>query len=462
MRTMIQYFEWDLEPDGKHYQNLMNDIENLVALRITDVWMPPASKGSAGGYDVGYSIYDLYDIGEFDQKGSVRTKYGTEEEYAQVINALNDAGIRVIADMVLNHKLGADETEVISVIEMDAQERNREVDRLEIEAWTTFNFEGRNDAYSQFKWHAEHFTAVDFDQRTGRNGIFQIEGKHWSDKVDLELENFDYLMGSDVDFSHPDVVQEYVNFGKWFINKYQIGGLRLDAVKHIDFDFFPHWLGELRNEKELFVVGEYWSPDLKALNNYLFETELTMNLFDVPFHMNMFDASHQRENYDLRDIFKNTLVLNNPDNAVTFVDNHDTQIGQSLESYVDEWFRYHANALVLLRPHGMPCVFLPDYLDETVRKLLALRSHLEEDYIDMFDDANVVGWTFNNDKGLSVLMSNHDASFKKMFVGKRHAGKVFKDALGHCGEEVTIDDLGIGMFKVEAMSVSAYTLNGEI
>ena len=462
MRTMIQYFEWDLEPNGEHYKNLLSDIENLLALGITDVWMPPASKGSAGGYDVGYGIYDLYDIGEFDQESSVRTKYGTEAEYSEVVNALNDVGIRVIADMVLNHKLGADETEVVSVIEVDPQERNREVDRLEIEAGTGFNFDNRQGKYSQFKWHAQHFTAVDFDQRSGRNGIFKFEGKNWSDKVDLELENFDYLMGADVDFSHPDVVQEYTNFGKWFINKYPIGGLRLDAVKHIDFDFFAPWLRELRNEKDLFVVGEYWSPDLKALNNYLFETELTMNLFDVPFHMNLFNASHQRENYDLRDIFKNTLVLNNPENAVTFVDNHDTQVGQSLESYVDDWFRVHANALVLLRPHGMPCVFFLDYLNGSVRKLLALRSHLEGDYIDMFDDANVVGWTFNNDKGLTVLMSNHDTALKKMFVGTRHAGKVFKDALEHCDEEVIIDNLGVGMFKVEAMSVSVYTLNGEI
>ena len=42
-----------------------------------------------GAKDAGYSTYDLFDLGEFDQKGSVRTKYGTKEEYlSAVMNAL--------------------------------------------------------------------------------------------------------------------------------------------------------------------------------------------------------------------------------------------------------------------------------------------------------------------------------------------------------------------------------------
>ena len=34
--------------------------------------------------------------------------------------------------------------------------------------------------------------------------------------------------------------------------------------------------------------------------------------------------------------------------SVTFVDNHDSQPGQALESWVDEWFRPLAYALILL------------------------------------------------------------------------------------------------------------------
>ena len=43
------------------------------------------------------------------------------------------------------------------------------------------------------------------------------------------------------------------------------------------------------------------------------------------------------DQYDLRQLFEDTLVGCRPAQAVTFVDNHDTQPGQSLESWVEGW-----------------------------------------------------------------------------------------------------------------------------
>ena len=57
-------------------------------------------------YDHG--VYDLYDLGEFDQKGTIKTKYGSKDEYLEAIVALKQAGIESYADIVLNHKMGAD------------------------------------------------------------------------------------------------------------------------------------------------------------------------------------------------------------------------------------------------------------------------------------------------------------------------------------------------------------------
>lgn len=56
-----------------------------------------------------------------------------------------------------------------------------------------------------------------------------------------------------------------------------------------------------------------------------------------------------------------TLVGDDPDNVMTFVDNHDSQIGQSLESWVTDWFKPLAYALILLRKDGYPCLFYGDY-----------------------------------------------------------------------------------------------------
>lgn len=50
-----------------------------------------------------------------------------------------------------------------------------------------------------------------------------------------------------------------------------------------------------------------------------------------------------------------------PTNAVTFVDNHDSQPHEALESWVDDWFKQSAYALILLRRDGYPVVFYGDY-----------------------------------------------------------------------------------------------------
>lgn len=48
-------------------------------------------------------------------------------------------------------------------------------------------------------------------------------------------------------------------------------------------------------------------------------------------------------------IFDNTLVKEMPQLAVTFVDNHDTEPGQALFSWIQEWFKPLAYSLILLR-----------------------------------------------------------------------------------------------------------------
>ena len=97
--TMLQGFEWYLPADGKHWQKLSR-MAHWLAFRV-------------GDREVGYAVYDLYDLGEFNQKGTVRTKYGTAEEYIDCVSALKRVGIRPLADVVLNHRIGGDEAEPI-------------------------------------------------------------------------------------------------------------------------------------------------------------------------------------------------------------------------------------------------------------------------------------------------------------------------------------------------------------
>jgi hypothetical protein len=84
---------------------------------------------------VGYDIYDVYDLGEFDQKGSVRTKYGTKEELKAAVNEAHKHGIVTYIDAVLNHKFGADEAQRFPIREVDSDDRTKyTTDVYDIEA----------------------------------------------------------------------------------------------------------------------------------------------------------------------------------------------------------------------------------------------------------------------------------------------------------------------------------------
>ena len=178
--TMMQYFEWELPADSTLWKTLKTDAAKLKNLGITALWLPPAYKGAAGVDDVGYGVYDLYDLGEFKQKGTVATKYGTKAEYLAAIKALHAKGINVYADVVFNHKMGADEVEEVTAEEFNANSRNQMVSESKtIGAWTKFTFPGRKGKYSDFTWNWNHFDGIDWDQDRAKKSIFAFEGKNW-------------------------------------------------------------------------------------------------------------------------------------------------------------------------------------------------------------------------------------------------------------------------------------------
>lgn len=123
---MMQYFEWNLPNDGQFWNKLKEDAPHLEEIGVTAVWIPPAYKGKEQN-DVGYGTYDLFDLGEFDQKNTVRTKYGTKQELQDAIKALHEHHVGVYLDAVMNHKAGADYTEKFMAKEVDQQNRDKEI-----------------------------------------------------------------------------------------------------------------------------------------------------------------------------------------------------------------------------------------------------------------------------------------------------------------------------------------------
>lgn len=492
-RTMMQYFEWYLPNNGLHWKRCIAQAKELKKAGINMVWLPPAYKGAAGTTSVGYDVYDMYDLGEFDQKGTVRTKYGSREDYLKAVHVFQEQGIAVLCDIVLNHRMGADGKEDVIVQEGLSTNRNKNIGRKKkISAWTKFDFPGRAGKYSTFQWSAKHFSGTDWDDAKKKTGIFRFNGKSWDRKTDTENGNFDYLMGANLDTSHPEVIKETLDWGKWYQDTVCMDGLRLDAVKHIGFDFYRNWIAKMREYRkaqmaamdlqemaaikergaeDYFMVGEYWSGELDKLVHYLDETDYSVDLFDVPLHYKFLQAATSNGNFDMSTLYEDTLSGVAPEYAVPFVDNHDTQPGQALYSFIPDWFKPIAYALILLRAVGTPCVFYGDYYGiphdnikvmPELKKLLKIRECCAygQEHL-FFDDVSLVGFTRegddeHQDSGLAVLLTDSFGGRKRMYMGTQFAGQRMVDAMGKISQPVVIGDDGWGEFMVDGGSVSVW------
>lgn len=482
--TVFQFFHWYIRPEDKLWLQAGAEAGHLSSMGITHVWLPPAYKSAYGLSEPGYAVYDLYDLGEFDQKNTIPTRYGSRAEYVAAVNSLHEKGINVLADIVLNHKHGADEKETVPLHKVNTDNRTEVSPEKELkEIWSRFVFPGRKKEYSDYVWDWHSFTGTSEDQQN----IYLIDNEYanvkWEKMLDNENGNYDYLMGLDIEFRNPHVREELKKWGRWYVESTQVDGFRLDALKHIYHGFYNEWLDDLKNhfKKDFFCIGEYWKDDVSVLLNYIEATGYRIQLFDVPLHYNLHRASKGGIEYDLRTIFDNTLIKTKPERAISFVDNHDTQPLQSLESSVENWFKPHAYALILLRQEGIPCVFYPAVYGarywghvnngdveielppvDAIESMLAARRNLsygmQRDY---FDDPVTVGWTREGidekpGSGCAVILTTGAANTKRMEVGKTHSGKIFTDICKHWDDEVLIDNDGYGVFYVKDGSVSVW------
>lgn len=535
-KTMLQAFEWYLEPDFNHWNHLKELAGELKASGIDMVWLPPAYKefrtlvyrnpetqqlevtGDAV-HATGYGVYDKYDLGEFQQVGETsKTKYGSKDEYLECIAAFHKKKIAVILDIVMNHMLGAEGTETVSAYKYKKHgDRSAPIEGpFNIEAPTVFNFPKRNGAYNTDCWNHNDFNAVSFGNE---DSIFLFEGKAFNPAVDegrdidngqTPYRNFDYLMGSNIDFTNPNTQRKLLDWLRWYIELTGAEGIRLDAVKHIDYRFIPKMMEEIRSYKseDFFAVGEYWSSTEyygELLLKYLDKIDNSITLFDVPLHSALQAAFSENANFDLRTVFYESILKTRPELAVTFVDNHDTQPGQMLGPCVSQHFKQHAYAMILFQKGGIPCVFYGDLygiphdnlpavslLDKMCRVRKSCAHGAQKDYVmknldivplDLtncdeyeknrrtteFNQAveennrrkNYYGYTRAGVKkypysGMAVMVSNGCGGTLRMHVNARYAGEKFVNLLDPSYDPVFLNEDGDGQFFVRDYGVAVW------
>jgi len=480
--VIIQFFHW--YHSGNLWSEFIEKAEFLKDLGCTAVWFPPATKCVLGKEGRGY---DLYDLGEFNQKGGVPTRYGTKEQYLNAINKAHDIGLSVYADIVLNHRMGGDEEERITVHEVNPENRNEIItDAMKVSAYTKFTFPARQGKYSKFIWDYHCFSGIDLIKKNEKviKGVFKIHneyGTQWTDDVSHQFGNYDYLMGADVEYRNPHVIQEMKDWIKWYLETTGVDGIRLDALKHISSDFLKEWISYIKTEldPDCYVLGEFWKDDSEKITHFSNKMNGLISCFDAPLHYNFFRASNEGKNYDLRQIVKGSFLEEKPVFSVSFVENHDTQKLQALESAVQNWFKPIAYAIILLFENAYPCIFYPDlfgseYTDtrnqqeikiimpkiEILPDLLKARQRFAYgEQVNYFDQPNCIAWVRKGSdaaSGCVVIISNSEEGCKEIDLGIENANTHYIDFLKNREDKIQTDENGKAVFRVNPKSVSVW------
>ena len=295
--VMMQYFHWYVPADGTLWEEAASRAASWPRPASRRVWLPPAYKGTGGGYDVGYGVYDMYDLGEFDQKGSCRTKYGTREQYLAAVRALRTRASRCT-------RTRCSTTGWAAIRPSSSRPRPSPRTTASTPAaicgrsWptpTSISPAGRASTPPS-SGMPRHFDAVDYDARRPgeRNTVYLLEGKTFDDEVALERGNFAFLMGCDLDFQSEEVRREVTDWGKWYLDTTGVDGFRLDAVKHIAAWFFPEWLDAMEKHAGQGLVrgGRVLDPRAAdTLRWYLDRLGGRMSVFAVPLHYHFHYAS---------------------------------------------------------------------------------------------------------------------------------------------------------------------------
>ncbi|MBC7875998.1 MAG: alpha-amylase [Anaerolineales bacterium] len=407
MGVMMQTFHWDCpREDHKEFQwwNYINEkIPELAKVGFTSLWLPPIHKAAnLFGPSMGYDPYDYYDLGEFDQKGTVQTWFGTRAELESVIESAHKHKLSVIADMVLNHNSGADAQEVNPI---SNQSR-----------WTVFN---------------------------PKSGKFP---RNWESFHPSMYESWDEMTFGDMpDLSHrnPYVFGELLKLSRWLIEEIGFDGFRYDFVK----GFAASTIQSIQEYLYLkngayhkpYGVAEYWdnaSNTINWTNLTNFSNSNPVDAFDFALRELLKNMCDQY-GFSLRNLVEGDSVLKaQPQTTVTFVENHDIRDeGRPITN--DKLLAYS----YILTHEGYPCVFWKDYfnfnlaLNGTANGVAAL-VNVHEKYaggstsvLYLSDDLYIMQrGGFDNHPGLIYVLNNRGDQWNGQWVNTQWKNASFRPA----------------------------------
>lgn len=93
-----------LELFNVKWTDLTQKMPEIAEAGYDSLWVPNPAKAESGAYSVGYDLFDPFDLGNLNQRGTIATQWGTEAQLIQMVQTAHRFGIRVYFDNVMNHR----------------------------------------------------------------------------------------------------------------------------------------------------------------------------------------------------------------------------------------------------------------------------------------------------------------------------------------------------------------------
>lgn len=300
------------------WDHLAAQASELSNAGFTAIWLPPPLKGASGGLSSGYDMFDDYDLGSKNQKGTVPTRYGSRESLQRCVAIMRANDMDVYVDLVENQRDGD-----------DGQFNFRYVDAFGNAQGGRFE-KGPGD----FHPHVPEDPGVFSDQFNFGRDLAPINGipkNHCRDGL--------------------------LNAADWLTRALDVQGYRLDNMKGVSTEFTL----ELLNHGALtgkFAVGEFADGNIGLIENWANAVQHRSAAFDFPLHFVLKNMCNDPGSFQMATLDHAGLAGIDPAGAVTFVENHDTDRGGIGGPVVRNKLLAYA---YILTAEGYPCIFYRDY-----------------------------------------------------------------------------------------------------
>jgi Alpha amylase, catalytic domain len=301
-KVILQAFWWDYWNNNYRYSwsNYLCELApRLKAIGIDAVWIPPSAKNSSGG-SVGYSPFDMYDIGDKYQKGGdsirAKTRSGTKDELLRMIAVMHANGIEVIEDAVMNHNSNAGNNSTGA----GGQDPNA-TSMLTESGYKNFRYtgystplidDGQNDYWTRAgRWskNYQNFHPNPVNPCTGGD----LCSSFWGPDIDYEspgaigqssnipTSGSVNISGITRNYHNPVQSTDYMTNGgrnwiKWFSKQTNVDGYRFDAVKHFAINAQKYIINEAKYGLPSWAAGgenmlsiAEWVSNSTDIDNYM-------------------------------------------------------------------------------------------------------------------------------------------------------------------------------------------------